>query len=193
MLTPENLDETVDILSKILQSPGAVALVPTETVYGLIARAGDKVAEERIFALKKRNVSKVLGWFTGNWRKLSDYGVILDGLPEKLAAEYFPGALTVIAKCVDGTTQGFRMPDTPFLLKLLKKIDGVLIQTSANASGEPDARDCEEALKQLNGEVDMAVDGGAICGNICGSTVVDASGEQIKILRQGPVDLQKWL
>ena len=52
MLTPENLDETVDILSKILQSPGAVALVPTETVYGLIARAGDKVAEERIFALK---------------------------------------------------------------------------------------------------------------------------------------------
>ena len=192
-LTPENLDETAERLNGILKSPGAVALVPTETVYGLIARAGDKVAEERIFALKKRNTSKVLGWFTGNWRELSDYGVILEGMPEKLASEYFPGPLTVIARCSDGTTQGFRMPDTPFLLKLLKKIDGVLIQTSANASGEPDARDCDEALAQLNGEVDMAVDGGAIDGNICGSTVVDVSGERIKILRQGPVDLQKWL
>lgn len=192
-LTPENLDKTVERLTEILKTPGSVALVPTETVYGLIARAGDKIAEERIFTLKKRNTSKLLGWFTGDWHKLPDYGVIMDGLPEKLASEYFPGPLTVIAGCVDGTTQGFRMPDTPFLLKLLKKIDGVLVQTSANASGEPDAGDCDEALAQLNGEVDMVVDGGAIEGNICGSTVVDATGDRIKILRKGPVDLQKWL
>ena len=192
-LTPENLDKTVERLTEILKTPGSVALVPTETVYGLIARAGDKIAEERIFTLKKRNTSKLLGWFTGDWHQLPDYGVIMDGLPEKLASEYFPGPLTVIAGCVDGTTQGFRMPDTPFLLKLLKKIDGVLVQTSANASGEPDARDCDEALAQLNGEVDMVVDGGAIEGNICGSTVVDATGDRIKILRKGPVDLQKWL
>ena len=129
-------------------------------------------------------------------KRVRDYSEMTNlpaALREKLASEYFPGPLTVIARCSNGTTQGFRMPDTPFLLKLLKKTDGVLVQTSANASGEPDARDCDEALAQLNGEVDMAVDGGAIDGNICGSTVVDVSGERIKILRQGPVDLQKWL
>ena len=104
-LTPENLDKTVERLTEILKTPGSVALVPTETVYGLIARAGDKIAEERIFTLKNRNTSKLLGWFTGDWHQLPDYGVIMDGLPEKLASEYFPGPLTVIAGCVDGSTQ----------------------------------------------------------------------------------------
>lgn len=192
-LDSDNIEETAGKLSELLKKEGAVALVPTETVYGLIARAGDEIAAKRIFELKRRNVSKVLGWFTGNWRNLPEHGVILDGLPEKLAKEYCPGPLTIIAPCADGSTQGFRVPDTPFLLELLKKFDGVLIQTSANASGQPDARSCDEALAQLNGEVDIAVDGGDIAGNICGSTVVDATGDRIKILRQGTLDLQKWL
>ena len=85
------------------------------------------------------------------------------------------------------------MPDTPFLAKLLSLTDEPLVQTSANASGMPDALSCDEALAQLSGSVDIAVDGGDICGNAMGSTVVDASGECMKILRQGPIDLQKWL
>ena len=192
-LNNSNISETAGALSKLFEKEGAVALVPTETVYGLIARAGDKVAEERIFELKKRNTSKLLGWFIGNWRKLPEYGVILDGLPEKLAEKYCPGPLTVIAPCKDGSTQGFRVPDTPFLLELLEKFNGVLVQTSANASGQPDARSCDEALSQLSGTVDIAVDGGDIEGDICGSTVVDATGDKIKILRKGTIDLQKWL
>ena len=192
ILQHDNVAESVKILADVLRREGAVALVPTETVYGLIARVGDQAAAERIFALKKRNTSKVLGWFTGNWRKLTEYGVILDGLPEKLAEKYFPGPLTIIAPCRDGRTQGFRMPDNLFLLKLLEEMDDVLIQTSANASGQPDARDCDEALAQLDGEVDLVIDGGAIDGIVCGSTVVDATGEKIKVLRKGHIDLQKW-
>lgn len=192
-LTEETLDGIVEYLLDTLKKPGAVVLVPTETVYGLVARAGDKAAQERIFALKKRSTSKLLGWFTADWRKLDKYGVVLDGLPEKLAGCYCPGALTIIAPCKDGSTQGFRVPDSPLLLKLLSEIDEVLVQTSANASGEPDARSCDEALAQLDGEVDLAVDGGAISGEVRGSTVVDATGKRIKVLRQGAVDLQKWL
>ena len=176
-----------------LRQPGGVALVPTETVYGLIARAGDTTAEKRIFELKHRNASKRVGWFVGDWRKLSKSGVILDGWPEKLASLYCPGALTIIARCANGSTQGFRVPDSELLLKVLEKMDVPLLQTSANASGMPDARSCQEALSQLAGDVDCAVDGGIIPGDAQASTVVDATEERIKILRQGKIDLQNLL
>ena len=192
-LTEIDLGEAADRLCCVLRRPGAVALVPTETVYGLVARAGDEEAVRRIYALKRRSASKALGWFIGDWRRLPEFGVMLDGWPERLAAEYCPGPLTIIAPRNDGTTQGFRVPDTPLLAAVLGKLDCPLVQTSANASGMPDAESCQEALAQLCGEVDCAVDGGRIVGPLLASTVVEAVGETIKILRKGPIDLQKWL
>lgn len=192
-LIPETSDYTAAAVAEILSKKGAVVLVPTETVYGLIGRADDPIAIERIYELKHRSASKRLGWFIDDWRKLSAYGVILTGLPEKLAKEYCPGPLTIVASCRDGSTQGFRVPDMPFMKKLLQLAGVPLVQTSANASGMPDALNCDDALRQLNGEVNAAVDGGAVSRDAMGSTVVDATGEQIKILRQGPIDLQKWL
>jgi L-threonylcarbamoyladenylate synthase len=193
LIQPNDFVAAAVELAEILRRPGAVVLVPTETVYGLIARASDEEAIKRIYGLKGRQFDKPLGWFVGDWKKLPEYGVNITGLPEKLAAEYCPGALTIIAPRTDGSTQGFRVPDTPLLAALLREIGEPLVQTSANASGMPDAADCEGALLQLNGEVDCAVDGGKIDGVISGSTVVDACGEKIKILRQGKLDLQKWL
>ena len=192
-LDGKNCDLVADEVCEILRQKGGVVLVPTETVYGLIARADDPAAAERIFRLKHRSGSKRLGWFIGNWRDLEKYGVLLDGLPEKLASAYCPGALTVIAPCKDGSTQGFRVPDNELLAKILAKSEVPLFQTSANASGMPDARSCSEAVSQLDGEVDYAVDGGEIPADAQASTVVDATGEKIKILRQGALDLQKWI
>ena len=182
-----------ELVAEALSVPGGTALVPTETVYGLVARFDDRTAVERIFRLKNRPAAKQLGWFIGDWRKLADYGVVLRGLPEQLARRYMPGALTVIAPRVDGSTQGFRVPDHPLLAALLGMLDFPLVQTSANASGMPDAPDCQAALAQLTGPVDCAVDGGPIPPGARGSTVADATGEKVKILRQGVVDLQNWL
>ncbi len=192
-LSETGVEASVSVLYDLFQTPGSVALVPTETVYGLIARADDEAARKRIFALKQRPESKMLGWFVWDWRSLRKYGLILDGLPEKLATEYTPGAITVIAPLKTGGTQGFRVPDHPLLSKFLKKIAVPMIQTSANASGCPDPLSCHEALSQLHGEVDCAVDGGALAPGARGSTVVDACGEKVKILRQGEIDLQKWI
>ena len=178
-------------LVKILQCPGAVAVVPTETVYGLIARADDENALQRIFALKRRPVDKRIGWFAGSKQILENHGVILSGLPEKLIDMYTPGALTIIAPCRGGGTQGFRIPDHPLLAELLRQLDVPLLQTSANGSGMADASSCDGALAQLAGKVDCAVDGGALPPGACGSTVVDATGCRPVILRQGTVDLQK--
>lgn len=180
-------------IKEVLEHPGAVVLVPTETVYGLIAVAGDRLAMQRISELKHRQAGKHYGWFIGDWRKLTDHGVLLDGWPEKLAGEFLPGALTIVAPCRNGGTQGFRVPDMPLLRAVLNICDGPLLQTSANASGMPDARSCDEALEQLCGTVDCAVDGGRIADDVSASTVVSALGGELKILRQGSVSLQKYL
>lgn len=179
-------------LAEILRRPGAVAVVPTETVYGLIARVDDDTALRRMFELKKRPVDKRIGWFAGNRAVLEKRGVILTGLPEKLIHKYTPGALTIIAPCSDGTTQGFRIPDHPLLMELLRILDEPLFQTSANCSGMKDADCCDNAVKQLSGEVDCVVDGGFLAPDACGSTVVDATADEPRILRQGAVDLQNW-
>ena len=106
---------------------------------------------------------------------------------EKLFERYFPGAVTLILNKTDGTTQAVRTPDHPLITRLLKHFDVPLIQTSANASGQPDARSCQEALAQLAGSVDYFVDGGMIPEESKASTVVDTTVYPVKILRQGSV------
>ncbi|MBR2372767.1 MAG: Sua5/YciO/YrdC/YwlC family protein [Lentisphaeria bacterium] len=171
-------------VAEVLKTPGAVALVPTETVYGLVARVGDAEAYSRIFELKQRSEAKVLGWFVSEWRELREYGVKLEGLPERLAEKYCPGAITIIAPTTEGSTLGFRSPDHPLLREILK-LTGPLYQTSANLSGRPDPKDVRSALSELSGIPDIAVDGGRLADDAVGSTVVDAAGKTLKILRQG--------
>ena len=187
-LSCDDIKESAARCAEILRAPGAVALVPTETVYGLVARVEDRVAYNKIFELKQRSAAKVLGWFVSDWRTLSDYGVTLSGLPEQLAEKYCPGPVTIIAPARNGTTLGFRSPDHPFLRELLK-LTGPLFQTSANLSGAPDPKDIETALKELSGAPAIAVDGGRLPDDAAGSTVVDATGTEIKILRQGKLQV----
>ena len=75
-LTEENVSSVADILFDILSCKGGVALVPTETVYGLIARADDLEAQERIFKLKHHLAGKRFGWFVHDWRILKNYSSI---------------------------------------------------------------------------------------------------------------------
>lgn len=184
-LTPHNIDEAVAEAVAILKCSGAVLLVPTETVYGLVCRAKDTVAIDKIYELKDRDRSKKLALFIADWPKLADDGVILDGLPAKLATQYTPGAITIIAPSKSGETVGFRVPDHPFILALLKTSGEALASTSANLSGNPNVLSVESALKELNGSPDLVIDGGNIPENALASTVVNATGSEPKILRQG--------
>lgn len=177
--------------AELLSAPGAVLLLPTETVYGLVCRAADEAAVRRIYELKGRAAAKKLGWFVADWRKLPEYGVVLDGLPAKLAARYCPSPITIIAPLAGGDTVGFRVPDHPLLAEILKLAGCPLAQTSANRSGEPDARDLAAALDGLSGDVALAVDGGPIPDDALASTVVDATGGAPRILRQGALHLEE--
>ena len=176
--------------AEILRRPGAVILVPTETVYGLVCRAADEAACRRIFELKQRPFSKVLGWFVSGIPMLEQCNVVVNDCAADLISRYTPGALTLISETTDGGTQGYRIPDHPLLSGIVDKLGEPLAQTSANASGLPDARSCQEALAQLAGSVDFFVDGGTIPEEIKASTVVDTTVCPAKILRQGCIILE---
>ena len=182
------LAEAASAVAAALRAPDAVAVVPTETVYGVVSRVTSG-GSERIYSLKHRAGSKRLGWFVGDWRSLEKYGVVLTPAVRKLAERFMPGAITVIAPMEDGGSIGFRMPDHPFLAALLAELGEPLLQTSANLSGSPDSLTLADALAGLDGEVDAAVDGGALPPGSLASTVVDARTETVSILRQGALKL----
>jgi len=180
--------DAVSAVAGVLRTPGSVAAVPTETVYGLVS-ALNAEGSERIYALKRRSGAKRLGWFVGNWRRLAEYGVELTPLVVRLALRYTPGPVTIIAPDVSGNGIGFRVPDHPFLAALLAEMETPLYQTSANLSGEPDALSLDDALAHLDGQVDISVNGGDLPPAALASTVVDARGEVPKILRQGALKI----
>jgi L-threonylcarbamoyladenylate synthase len=182
----------LEAAASALKSDGAVLLLPTETVYGLVCRASDAKAVQRIYELKGRVSSKPLGWFVDKWQKMRDYGAVFDSRSEEIARRFTPGALTLIVRKSDGGTIGFRVPDHKFLLSLVALTGEPLAQTSANLSGEKDARSCQEAIDMLCGEVDLAIDGGVLDACACASTVADVSGDTLRILREGAVDLSEY-
>ncbi len=145
---------------------------------------------DKIYFLKDRDRSKKRALFAYDWRKLSGMGVKLEGLPEKLAEKYCPDAITIIAPGANGETVGFRVPDHPFIQALLKRAGYPLASSSANLSGKPNVLSVDEALNELNGEPALAIDGGAIPPDSQASTVVDATGKEPKILRQGSLFIE---
>ena len=183
-----DMTSAVAAAAEVLRTSGRVAVVPTETVYGLVARVDDAGAE-RIYTLKHRAANKRLGWFVGDWRQLEAYGVKLTPPVVRLAERYTPGAITIIAPDVSGKGIGFRVPDHPFLSALLAELKCPLLQTSANLSGEPDSLSLDAALAHLSGEVDFAVDGGTLPAGSLASTVVDARTERPVILRRGALEV----
>ena len=112
----------------------------------------------------------------------------LEGLPEQLAVRHCPGPITIIAPRQDGGTTGFRVPDHPLVLAVLRRIGCPLAQTSANHSGHPNALTVQAALavnRPDPRDPALAVDGGPIAPDALASTVVDATGKEPRVLRRG--------
>lgn len=175
---------------EVLKRDGVVAC-PTETVYGLIARANSEVAVGKIFDIKKRDKLKTLPCFV---KDVESALALLRDVPEyalRLMERYWPGPLTIVgfasqsapSACVSSEGKiGIRIPDYTFLLELLNALNEPLASTSANFSGEPPFETDVEIREKFGGLVDFVVDGKA--GNIP-STVVDITGERPLITRYG--------
>ncbi|MGE5142954.1 MAG: L-threonylcarbamoyladenylate synthase [Acidobacteriota bacterium] len=168
---------------------GALVAFPTDTLYGLACRAGDEEALARIFAAKRRPTDKLVPMLAASLEQAEAQGYLVDERARVVARRWWPGPLTlVLAPARPGrSTQGFRVPDHPIALELIRR-SGPLPTSSANRSGEPEAFDADDVLVAF-ADVDLVaavIDGGRVRGGVA-STVVDLSVTPAIVRRDGPV------
>jgi len=169
-------DEAIADVAAVLLG-GGVALLPTDTIYGLHAVAGDAEAVARVAELKGRDEGKPFVVIAASAGQLRAFGV---DVPEALES-LWPAPLTAVLRHGAGTVAA-RVPDLAWLRRLLEQ-SGPLVSTSANRSGEPAISTVDELPRDLADRIDIALDGGTIEGEP--STVVDFTGDQPRVLREG--------
>ncbi len=178
--TPENIRRAAAALKR-----GELVVVPTETVYGVAARADSAAARERLYAAKGRAESKRIARFADGLAAVRAAGARVDAAAERLATAFWPGPLTLVLEMASGEWEGFRVPDHAVALAWLRELGGVApAVTSANRSGEPPARTADEAWAALAPHVAVALDAGPVADGVP-STVVKAGAGGVEILREG--------
>ncbi len=162
---------------------GRLVILPTETVYGVAADPGVEGAADRIYEAKGRDRGKPLPLMAFSLEAVERAGAVLSPAARRLACRYWPGPLTLVLNC-SSCVEGFRVPNHPVALAVLSAVGGLLRVTSANQSGEPPALTADSALKALGSHIAVALDAGPTLLGL-ESTVVDATGDTLKIIRQG--------
>jgi L-threonylcarbamoyladenylate synthase len=165
-------------LITVLRS-GGVVVIPTDTLYGLVARADKPEAIRRIYELKRRQPEKKLITLISSFDDLERFGVMLAPAQWVRVERYWPGPFSLILPAADGN-RAFRLPKHEPLLALLRET-GPLVAPSANWEGEPPARTVAEARRYFGAAVDYYLDGGQLLGPA--STLLDLTGPHDRILR----------
>ena len=192
-INPESFrDEELEEACRILQKGGLVAF-PTETVYGLGGDAMHPEASAKIYAAKGRPSDNPLIVHIADMDALEDIAQSVPEAAVKLADHFWPGPLTMIfpkKEAVPKSTTGgletvaVRMPSHPVARALIRE-SGVYIEApSANTSGRPSPTKAEHVKEDLDGRIDMILDGGAV-GIGLESTIIDLSTGVPTILRPG--------
>lgn len=178
---------------------GELVAFPTDTVYGLGALAHNVQGIQQLYEVKGRESAKAIPILISDLSELTQIAAQLDERVLRLAQHFWPGPLTLVVPrhpsipdvLAPYPTVGVRLPDHPVTLALLRRA-GPLATTSANLSNQPSATTAAEVLSQLSGRIPFILDGGKTPGGVP-STVVDCSGAQLSILRQGPITLEMLL
>ena len=184
----------------VLRSGGVIAL-PTDTVYGIAVALETPGGIERLYAAKSRPPDKAIALLLADVDQAAEIGELSEAA-RALAGAFWPGGLTLVVprrtdrplpaalkggELAPGeiTTVGLRVPAHASPRALAAAL-GPLPTTSANRSGEPEARDADEIEAILGDAIDLILDGGPSSGGLA-STVVDLSGEDVRILRHGAI------
>ncbi len=187
----------IERVSELLTS-GGVAVLPTDTVYGLSAAAESEKGLRRVFEIKGRKTDAALPVFVGDLQQARTVAKF-DAIAEKIARKYWPGPLTLVLERRPGIgwdlggdpkTIGLRWPKSRFLTELCLRT-GPITATSANISGMPETKSVNEAIEAFGGKVDLYVDGGPAASN-SPSTVLRLIGDR-EILRAGAIPPEEIL
>ena len=190
-------DEELKEAAGILRSGGLVAF-PTETVYGLGGNALDEDAARKIYAAKGRPSDNPL---IAHVSCVEEVAPLVKEIPEagrKLMEAFWPGPLTMIFPKSDkvpyGTTGGLdtvaiRMPDDPVANRLIALAGVPVAAPSANTSGRPSPTTADHVWQDMNGRIEMIIDGGPV-GIGVESTIVDVSSAVPAVLRPGAITME---
>ena len=189
-----NQDE-IDELAKILKNDGVIS-IPTDTLYGLCVRMNSKKAREKLMTIKNRPSSKSLPIMCADEDQIKSIGIVNENV-EKIIKAFMPGPITLVLlkktnlpEFVNEGSQeiGVRMATSDSVKELIKKVGGPICVSSANKSGEPTCKSIEE-IEEIFPELDGIMEGDVFFG--MGSTIVDCTTDNIKIIRQGPIKLEQ--
>ena len=174
-------------------SSGGVAILPTDTVYGIAARPTDPGAVQKVFMAKGRPEGMHLPVLAASVAQVAALGVAFTPAAAALARTWWPGPLTLAFGFGDETRPQWlagreevavRVPDHDFLRGILEET-GVLLVTSANRHGAPTPLAAADATRSLHGDVALVVDGGTLTD--VPSTLVNVRHDEPAVEREGAV------
>ena len=187
--------EEINAVADALQNHKIIAL-PTDTVYGVGVMYGDLKNLQRLKNAKHRPETKPIPMMVSSIEHMEQVAVV-DERVKKIAEHFLPGALTLVlrvkeevpAEYTNGLeTIAVRIPEEPFILKVIDVLNTPLLVTSANQSGAKTALTSDDVFEQLP-DIDGIVLG--TCRALQASTIVDCTQEKLKILRPGPITLEQ--
>lgn len=169
---------------------GGVGLLPTDTLYGLVARAMDRDAVNRVYKLKNRSDNKPFIILVSSLTDLNKLSIELSPNVSEFIQRVWPGPVSVILPCVDeklaylhkGMSLAIRWPNNKILEDIIKHT-GPLVAPSANPEGLKPATNIDDAKTYFGDSVDFYLDDGDLSGEP--STLVSIVDDSIQIIRQG--------
>jgi L-threonylcarbamoyladenylate synthase len=173
---------------------GAVIAFPTDTLYGVGARARDPVAVERLYRAKQRPAGQPMVWLVTGQDQV-DADAVVSGAAAELMARFWPGPLTLVLPAraeKDGATIAVRAPDHEVALTLLRSLGEPIASSSANPAGQPPPVDADQVIAGMESRIELVLDGGP-CRIGQPSTILDLSGPAPRILRQGAIEAAKLI
>lgn len=182
----------MDLFEKELEA-GRAVILPTETVYGIFAKALNQEAVDYIYELKRRPREKALNLNVADEKDIRIYSKNQPSYLTKLIDSFLPGPLTIILQSNEKvpewihsgmSTVGFRIPAHPKTLELIRKC-GPLVGPSANLSGHASGTKYKSIVSEFNQVVPGFEDDAFLTGQ--DSTILDISGAKARILRQGSI------
>lgn len=172
-----------------------VIIFPTETVYGIGAKATSKQAIEQVYIIKQRPKNKPVNIMVSSRRQIKKYAYIQNKLEKEIIKKFMPGPITIILEkksiipdiVTSGNSKiGIRNPDNRIAQKILKKCKTSIIASSANISGEESEQSVEKLKEIFEGKVDIIIKGKTQKEGKA-STIVEVVDNKIVIHRQGKI------
>lgn len=174
----------------VILRDGGLVVIPTETVYGIAANMLNRGALDRLYEIKQRQKDKPFSLHIDEKFRVDEYARMIPVAAYKLIDAFWPGPLTLILRAKAQGTIGIRMPDNTIARMIIARAGVPVVCPSANISGRPAPVRIAQALADLDGLVDCAVDGGPASVGV-ESTIVDLTADPLAVIREGAIPSQR--